>query len=881
MKKVLLLLVLGLLTALTTQAQQVPQGMKYQAVARSLTGDVMANQPVTLRISLVSKRGAANAAHYTETHTVTTNALGLFDLTIGNGKAAGTGTFRSVPWSSEDIWMEIAIQDGMSSGFSTISNSRLLAVPYAFHAMTANQLVGNSAARAAAGGPTDGVPSNVWSTFGNTRTDPSTDRMGTMDYVDLIFVTNKLERLRITKDGDINIANSLKVGKNVEVGQDLTVKRNVYLNTTGGATVNNGPLTVANMSATKLTGTLDVDKATNLNSTLNVVGASTLRNTLQVDQNATFKQNVTLDNAGLGSTSPTSGALVVAGGVGIGQNLNVAGSTTLGGVLSITSDLESTATTNGALVVTGGVGIGKRLNVGGATNLNSALTVNNMSATKLTGTLEVDKATTLKSTLAVDGATDLNSSLNVDGATTLNSTVNAFGQMTIRKNLGTDENNYDNYPLRVEGSSQGIAVKLSSSAPLPGNNFITFFNSGGTAEGRIEGSATIGDGLRAAVISIVGTPDFDTAFSTGDDKNQPVDQTIPGPAANFFTSNYAYGAYSQTLDLVGDIVRLITNVIGASGLCLSGDCDDVIWSAVDVAVGALQLGGYIAFNEIQRGVAFESGGADYAEWLLKADAKEKLVFGEVVGVKGGVVSKSFVDAEKYMIVSRAPAVIGGMPDPKKVAMYEKIAFMGQVPVKVLGRTRKGDYILPSGKSDGMAMAVAPTNMSALDYRRVIGIAWADSDPKKAFSYINTAVGINTNDLAVTVDQMQTVINDMQLALQKAVPDYKPTPFAVSGRGMVASNGTGTQPAYSTTPSMREVIKNDIAKGGYTNLREAMQEVKQYVGAQGVDLSQYPYMNELLDNPTPEVAKKAQAHYAKVLVNAQNLLARQQKAANSR
>ena len=769
-----LLLVLFLSMVSFAQAQQVPQGMKYQAVARSLSGEVLPNQPVTLKISLNSNGSGLTKTHYSETHTVSTNALGLFDLTIGGGKA-GVGSFKNVPWSTEDIWMEIAIQDAGKSGFSTVSSSRLMAVPYAFHAMTANELVSNPAARAAAGGTDDGVPGNVWSTFGNTKTNPATDRMGTMDYVDLIFVTNKTERLRITKDGDINIANGLKIGKDVEVGNDLTVKRNVSLNTTGGSTTNNGPLTVANMSATKLTGSLDVDKATNLNSTLLVNGTTTL---------------------------------------------------------------------------------------------NSSLSVNNMAATKLTGTLEVDKGGDFNSTLNVDGTSVFNNNVTVGAPSALN------GQVTITANMpGTDQNDYNNYPLRVQGNDQGIAVKLTASTPLPGNNFMTFFDSGGKAKGRIEGSGGIANGLRSAVISLIGTPDIDAAFSASQSKDQRVDQSIPGGTADFFTSNYAFGAYQQTLDLVGDIIRLITNIIGASGACITGDCDDVIWSAVDVAVGALQLGGYIAYNETQAGVAFESGGADYAEWLLKANPKETFMFGEVVGVNGGVVSKTFTDAEKFMVVSNAPAMIGGMPDKKKVALYEKIAFMGQVPVKVLGRVRKGNYILPSGKGDGMAMAVSPNNMSALDYHRVIDIAWADSDPKKAFNLINTAVGLNTNDLAATVDQMQSVINEMQLALQKAVPDYKPALFATNGKTQTASS-TG----YSTAPAMREVIKSDIAKGGYTNVREAMQEVKQYMGAQGVELSQYPYMNELLNNPTPEVAQKAKDHYTHVLVKAQALLAQQQKSA---
>jgi hypothetical protein len=36
----------------TVYAQSVPQGMKYQAVARSLSGEVMANQAIAIKIAL-------------------------------------------------------------------------------------------------------------------------------------------------------------------------------------------------------------------------------------------------------------------------------------------------------------------------------------------------------------------------------------------------------------------------------------------------------------------------------------------------------------------------------------------------------------------------------------------------------------------------------------------------------------------------------------------------------------------------------------------------------------------------------------------------------------------------------------------------------------
>lgn len=96
------------------------------------------------------------------------------------------------------------------------------------------------------------------------------------------------------------------------------------------------------------------------------------------------------------STSGTTGALVVTGGVGIGENLNVTGTgaigqtlTVTGGIISsaigstgpntgafttlsasgitqITNNTVSSTVSNGALVVTGGVGIGGALNVQGA-----------------------------------------------------------------------------------------------------------------------------------------------------------------------------------------------------------------------------------------------------------------------------------------------------------------------------------------------------------------------------------------------------------------------------------------------------------------------------------------------------------------------------------
>src|SRR5438128_1087781 len=145
MKKLYLLAILFLLSYPSIMAQNVPLGMKYQAVARSLTGQVIANQEISLKMSLFSGAGKNALVHYTEVHAAKTNELGLFTLVIGEGKVE-KGSFSSIPWSTQDIWMEVSIKEKGMSSFSTISSSKLLAVPYAFHAATASQLVYSSSA---------------------------------------------------------------------------------------------------------------------------------------------------------------------------------------------------------------------------------------------------------------------------------------------------------------------------------------------------------------------------------------------------------------------------------------------------------------------------------------------------------------------------------------------------------------------------------------------------------------------------------------------------------------------------------------------------------------------------------------------------------------
>jgi hypothetical protein len=107
------------------------------------------------------------------------------------------------------------------------------------------------------------------------------------------------------------------------------------------------------------------------------------------------------------STTTTTGAVKIAGGVGIVKNANI------GGNLAVTGATDSTTITSGAVVVAGGVGIAKNLNVGGNVRLGNG----SLDTVYITGDLVVEGNTSLSTTSVT--IADINDITNVDTATAL------------------------------------------------------------------------------------------------------------------------------------------------------------------------------------------------------------------------------------------------------------------------------------------------------------------------------------------------------------------------------------------------------------------------------------------------------------------------------
>lgn len=180
----------------------VPMGMKFQAVARDASGELLQNESVFIQINLQSNIENP-ITHYSEVHEVQTNYLGLFDLVIGNGSIQ-EGTFKEIPWSSEEIWMELGLKNTEEDNFQPISKSRLLAVPYAFHAGTAENILTKTEGNGPPAGVGNGVNS-AWKITGNSNIIDSIHAFGTTNGEDIVFMTDSIERMRLESGGTLEV----------------------------------------------------------------------------------------------------------------------------------------------------------------------------------------------------------------------------------------------------------------------------------------------------------------------------------------------------------------------------------------------------------------------------------------------------------------------------------------------------------------------------------------------------------------------------------------------------------------------------------------------------------------------------------------------------
>ena len=138
MKKIHTFIAVILLSA--TGFAQAPEKMSYQAVVRNDAGELVTDQSVGMRISIL-KTTETGTPVYVETHTSSSNANGLVSIEIGTGSTGSTSNdFSTIDWSSGPYFIKTETDPTGGSSYTILVTSQLMSVPFALHAKVAESV---------------------------------------------------------------------------------------------------------------------------------------------------------------------------------------------------------------------------------------------------------------------------------------------------------------------------------------------------------------------------------------------------------------------------------------------------------------------------------------------------------------------------------------------------------------------------------------------------------------------------------------------------------------------------------------------------------------------------------------------------------------------
>ena len=151
MRTFTLTLLISVLFHLTGSAQ-VADGINYQAIALDDTGDpivgtdanwnVIENKQFNVRFS-IHQGSTSGEVLYQETHLANTDPFGMFSLVIGHGQFTATGKFdkiTDIPWGADKLYLKVEIDIDRNGNYRLMDNQQMMAVPFAFRALSAGAM---------------------------------------------------------------------------------------------------------------------------------------------------------------------------------------------------------------------------------------------------------------------------------------------------------------------------------------------------------------------------------------------------------------------------------------------------------------------------------------------------------------------------------------------------------------------------------------------------------------------------------------------------------------------------------------------------------------------------------------------------------------------
>jgi hypothetical protein len=186
--------------------------------------------------------------------------------------------------------------------------------------------------------------------------------------------------------------------------------------------------------------------------------------------------------------------------------------------------------------------------------------------------------------------------------------------------------------------------------------------------------------------------------------------------------------------------------------------------------------------------------------------------------------------------------------------------MGQVPVRVKGSVKKGDYIIPYESGSGFGKAVSPEDLTIDMMSKIVGRAWSSVNTA-GVNLVNTVIGIKSNEwigfiklnkeendsLKKEMDLLKTQISKSNEILAQLVPGYKE---AIEVKSSSITKSVSVEPSVKIT---EEAIKgmaitdSDLAMTREKAL-ERFKKAAQILKTQGVDTDKNPFYSRLNSDP---------------------------------
>ena len=412
-------------------------------------------------------------------------------------------------------------------------------------------------------------------------------------------------------DSDVVIQGNLTVYGTSNFLNDLTVNTNSFI-------------IEAQTGNTSLTGTLTVNSSATINNNFTVDGESLFRSKTIINNLLTVTGNINC-NAPCFFSDISTESLLVSGIVNVNNSKFIIDP--VDDIVSINYLTSSTSTTTGALIVAGGVGINGDLYVNGTINAIS----NNTTLLNLTvnGTSILDGPVTCNDTLTVNGSSFFNN-LNLDNIIFTNSLQNSGNSFLVDSVGNTEVNNlvcngtlncsgYSTFSNSTITGSIYIGVQNSFESGVFYNEFKNSSNSftvdstGNTVVNdlTVNGGCTISGGISTNSILITGsvllTKSFSNCFLVIDTSTSGLVITLPGSSIN--------GLLFKIIILTPPTSFTIVSSLALFGLINNNSNYSPVSSATTITC-TCNIGDTIEFNGLSLGKFYLNGTSSSSSGFL-------------------------------------------------------------------------------------------------------------------------------------------------------------------------------------------------------------------------------------------------------------------------